>query len=155
MKYTTKTYTSNHIGLLCTKGLTLQHFVRCNFICTNRPHVFHVEKTWKRPFPRHFNVEKTLCVCRFGYSKQFCLHSGEIINNYWASRLDNIQAQPFTFVTQNRCFEKFWKIHWKMHVLESSFNEIGNLDEPVILFKEDSSASVLLCILKKCSKQLL
>ena len=31
---------------------------------TNTPRVFHLEKTWKRPLPRRFNVECTWCVCR-------------------------------------------------------------------------------------------
>ena len=31
---------------------------------TNTPCGFHVEITWKRPFPRRFNVESTWCVCR-------------------------------------------------------------------------------------------
>ena len=30
----------------------------------NTPRGFHVETTWKRPFPRRFNVESTWCVCR-------------------------------------------------------------------------------------------
>ena len=35
-----------------------------NEIPTNTPRGFHVETTWKRSFPRRFNVESTLCVCR-------------------------------------------------------------------------------------------
>ena len=31
---------------------------------TNTPHGFHVKTTWKRPFPRRFNVESMGCVCR-------------------------------------------------------------------------------------------
>ena len=31
---------------------------------TNTPRVFHVETTWKRSFPRLFNVKYTWCVCR-------------------------------------------------------------------------------------------
>ena len=31
---------------------------------TNAPRGFHVETTWKRPFPRCFNVESMWCVCR-------------------------------------------------------------------------------------------
>ena len=31
---------------------------------TNTPRGLHVETTWKRPFPRRFNVESTWCVCR-------------------------------------------------------------------------------------------
>ena len=31
---------------------------------TNTPRVFRVETTWKRPFPRRFNVKYTWCVCR-------------------------------------------------------------------------------------------
>ena len=31
---------------------------------TNTPRVFQVETTWKRPFPRRFNVEYTWCACR-------------------------------------------------------------------------------------------
>ena len=30
---------------------------------TNTPRGFHVEMTWKRPFPRRFNLESTLCLC--------------------------------------------------------------------------------------------
>ena len=30
---------------------------------TNRPREFHVETTWKRAFPRRFNVESRWCVC--------------------------------------------------------------------------------------------
>ena len=30
----------------------------------NTPCVFHVETTWKRPFPDRFNVEYVWCVCR-------------------------------------------------------------------------------------------
>ena len=30
---------------------------------TNTPREFHVETTWKRPFPRRFNMEFTWCVC--------------------------------------------------------------------------------------------
>ena len=33
---------------------------------TNTPRVHHVEKTWKRSFPRRFNVEYTWYVCRVG-----------------------------------------------------------------------------------------
>ena len=31
---------------------------------TNTPRGFHVAMTWKRSFPRHFNVESTWSVCR-------------------------------------------------------------------------------------------
>ena len=31
---------------------------------TNTPGGFHVETTWKRSFPRRFNMESTWCVCR-------------------------------------------------------------------------------------------
>ena len=31
---------------------------------TNTLRGFHVETTWKRPFPRRFNVDSTWCVCR-------------------------------------------------------------------------------------------
>ena len=31
---------------------------------TNTPRGFHVETTWKRPFPRRFNVESKWSVCR-------------------------------------------------------------------------------------------
>ena len=31
---------------------------------TNTPRVFHVETTWKRTFPRSFNVEYKWSVCR-------------------------------------------------------------------------------------------
>ena len=33
-------------------------------IPTNTPRGFHVEMTWKQPFPRRFNVDSTWCVCR-------------------------------------------------------------------------------------------
>ena len=35
---------------------------------TNTPYVFHVETTWKRSFPRRFNVEYTWNVCRVSFS---------------------------------------------------------------------------------------
>ena len=34
----------------------------------NTPRVFHFETTWKKSFPCRFNVEYTLCVCRFEVS---------------------------------------------------------------------------------------
>ena len=41
---------------------------------TKIPRIFNVETTWKRPFPRRFNVEYTLCVCRenFFYILWYC-----------------------------------------------------------------------------------
>ena len=36
---------------------------------TNTPRVFHVEATWKRSFPRRFNVEYMWSVCRVIQSK--------------------------------------------------------------------------------------
>ena len=34
------------------------------YIPTNTSRVFHVETTWKRPFPRRFNMEYSWSVCR-------------------------------------------------------------------------------------------
>ena len=39
---------------------------------TDTPRGFHVETTWKRPFPRRFNVESTWCVC-----KEKCPNTGK------------------------------------------------------------------------------
>ena len=52
----------------------------------NKSRVFHVETTWKRPFPRRFNVEYTWCVCRVfkttrhvtSYWSYFKYHFGQI-----------------------------------------------------------------------------
>ena len=44
---------------------------------TNTPRGFHVETTWKRPFPRCFNVQSTWCVCRanaFRFVKSLKVH---------------------------------------------------------------------------------
>ena len=40
---------------------SIKQFVNC--YPANTPRGFHVETTWKRPFPRRFNVESTWCVC--------------------------------------------------------------------------------------------
>ena len=45
-------------SLVETFSLSWSHFP------TNTPREFHVETTWKRPFPCRFNVESTWCVCR-------------------------------------------------------------------------------------------
>ena len=42
--------------------------LQCILNPTNTPREFHVETTWKRPFPRRFNVELTWCVCREVFS---------------------------------------------------------------------------------------
>ena len=36
------------------------------FLASSTPRVFHVETTWKRSFPRRFNVEHKWSVCRTG-----------------------------------------------------------------------------------------
>ena len=42
-------------------------------IPANIPRVFYVKTTWKRSFPRRFNMEYTWCVCRdFLWSFVFC-----------------------------------------------------------------------------------
>ena len=53
------------IGLqqLCTILENIEKEEREN-ISTNTPRVFHVETTWKLPFPRRFNVEYKCCVCK-------------------------------------------------------------------------------------------
>ena len=45
-------------------NLALSHFLLEKPLPKNTPRVFHVETTWKRPFPRRFNVEYMWCVCR-------------------------------------------------------------------------------------------
>ena len=42
--------------------LTISNRLKC--YPTNTPRGFHVETTWKRPFPRRFNVEPAWSVCR-------------------------------------------------------------------------------------------
>ena len=45
--------------------IAMKHTMQVTQYPTNTPRVFHVEKTWKRSFPRRFNVEEyTWCVCR-------------------------------------------------------------------------------------------
>ena len=45
--------------------IAMKHTMQVTQYSTNTPRVFHVEKTWKRSFPRRFNVEEyTWCVCR-------------------------------------------------------------------------------------------
>ena len=39
----------------------------------------------------------------------------------------NLQKQPFADVLQNRCFQRFSKIHRKILVLESLFNKVADL----------------------------
>ena len=55
------------------KDLSLFVFIFYNFSIsmiiisqypTNTPRGFHFKTTWKRSFPRRFNVESTWCVCR-------------------------------------------------------------------------------------------
>ena len=46
---------------------------------TNTPREFHVETTWKRPFPRRFNVQSTWCVCREALETSL----SEIVCFYW------------------------------------------------------------------------
>ena len=57
------------IVILCS----IAGFLECSFDiwkgykymkAINRPRLFHIEATWKRPFPRRFNVEYTWCLCR-------------------------------------------------------------------------------------------
>ena len=38
---------------------TVHLYISIYYIPTNTPPVFHVETTWKRSFPRRFNVEYT------------------------------------------------------------------------------------------------
>ena len=38
---------------------TVHLYISIYYIHTNTPPVFHVETTWKRSFPRRFNVEYT------------------------------------------------------------------------------------------------
>ena len=42
---------------------TVHLYISIYYIPTNTPRVFHVETTWKRLFPRRFNVEYTWSVC--------------------------------------------------------------------------------------------
>ena len=51
-------YDSTSIKIFTPRSMPRLH------IPTNTPYGFYVETTWKRPFPRRFNVESTECVCR-------------------------------------------------------------------------------------------
>ena len=42
---------------------SLQNYLQLTGIPTNTSRGFHVETTWKRSFPRRFNVESAWCVC--------------------------------------------------------------------------------------------
>ena len=52
----------SHLIKLYQNFITIYAFVLWR-IPTNTPCVFHVETTWKRSFPRVFNVEHTRCIC--------------------------------------------------------------------------------------------
>ena len=66
---------------------------------TNTPCVLHVETTWKRSFPRRFNVEYMWCVCKCApiYA---CIFMGKVETEFletqrdkpfwWVSNIDNI-----------------------------------------------------------------
>ena len=47
-------------------------------IPTNTPRVFHVETTWKRSFPRRFNMEYTWSVCRVNIFEASCFQHSKI-----------------------------------------------------------------------------
>lgn len=52
---------------------------------TNTPHRFHVDTTWKRPFPRGFKVESAWCVCRVLICSSFSVVSKRNCpqSSYW------------------------------------------------------------------------
>ena len=53
-----------HLSTVVSAIFFLYNYLFVTYYPTNIPRVFHVETTWKRSFPRHFNVEYTRCVCR-------------------------------------------------------------------------------------------
>ena len=66
------------LGLGGTKKWRVKNICSCKKICTvhlysptNTPRGFHVETTWKRSFPRRYDVESTWCVCREGTPRLF------------------------------------------------------------------------------------
>ena len=90
---------------------------------TNKPRVFHVETTWKRPFPSRFNVEYTWCVCRV---------MGDLFSIFWWIILMNVKIwcscanfkhwrKSFYQITWHRTLanlvnheidHRFWKAYW-------------------------------------------
>ena len=77
-------YDSTSIKIFTPRSIPRLH------IPTNTPHGFYVETTWKRPFPRRFNVESTECVCRVEPSKspntRILIYSGLFLGNSVVSR---------------------------------------------------------------------
>ena len=63
-KFDSESFNSNKVNCPQKSQIRIKtgKVLRCP---TNTPHVFHVETTWKQPFPRHFNVEYTWCVCKW------------------------------------------------------------------------------------------
>ena len=67
---------------------------------TNRPSVFHIEMTWKRPFPYRFNVENTRFVCRVVttrcfWTEKLTLNNASLIGN--RNLEQNIKRAILTF----------------------------------------------------------
>ena len=65
--------------------------------------------------------------------------------------IEHHQKQSFAGVLQNRCSEKFRKLHRKALVLESLFKELAGWS-PATLLKKDSSTGVFLWSFSKTFK---
>ena len=61
-----------------------------NIYHTNTPRIFHVEMTWKRSFPRRFNVKYTWCIYRVLSTCDF--YGGDLNKNSSETQLSLIRA---------------------------------------------------------------
>ena len=66
------------ISLLCSPSFFIEAEVLWN--TTNTQRGFHVETTWKRPFPRLFNVESMWCVCSTSVGGLALLRDHGVVN---------------------------------------------------------------------------
>ena len=80
---------------------------------TNTPCIFHVETTWKRPFPRRFNVEYTWCVCRVNINSVRSLNKEENIDEL--------------IVSETKLGKSFWIGKFKFPGYTSPFHLDHNL----------------------------
>ena len=90
---------------------------------TNPTRVFHVETTWKRPFPSRFNVEYTWCVCRvmaalFSIFWWIILMNGKIWCTcanfkHWRKSFYQItRYRTLANLVNHEIDHRFWKAYW-------------------------------------------
>ena len=67
----------------------------------NTPRVFLVEATWKWPFPCHFNVERTWCVCKIFLCEYPSPNYSIIKANWFYTKKQNCELQREVLVNRN------------------------------------------------------